>query len=268
EADGVVGSRCLGEIKPGAMPWLHRHVGNPALTWLFNLAHGTGFTDTHGGLRALTREALEKMLPHLKAGGMEFATEMLRVALRLGLRVKEVPITYYPRAEGTVSKLSTFRDGYRHLRYILFGAPTLLLSAPGILLFVLGLLLVLSWSPVGFLPFRHGLRTTLLGVSFVSIGYLLALLGVGAKVLAGWRGGLAEWLFRRVRLMYLAGAVLTLAGAAYLGYLASLWLSGSPLPPPEEDVLFLIALAIGVETLFMAAFLSMARQLQPLPPPE
>ncbi|MEM1927051.1 MAG: glycosyltransferase [Pyrobaculum sp.] len=261
EADVVVGSRFMGKIMPGAMPWLHK-IGNPLLTWLFNLAHGTKFTDTHGGLRAMTREAFEKMRPFLKGGGMEFAVEMLRVALRLGLRVREVPITYYPRAEGTSSKLHTFRDGYRHLKNILLGAPTLLLMAPGVILFILGLFLVLTWSPIGILPFfKHGIRTTLLGVSLVSIGYMLALLGVGLKILAGWRSGLADVLIRNTHVLYLAGGVMALLGLGYLAYLGWQLATGGVLPPMEEDIFFLITAALGVETLFMAAFLSMVRRI-------
>lgn len=112
--DFVNGSRLRGEIKPGAMPWLHRYIGVPLLSGFLNLLFSTSVSDAHCGLRAFTSRAYEKM--DLKSTGMEFASEMIISAGRNHLKIKEVPITYYPR-EGA-SKLNTFRDGWRHLVYI------------------------------------------------------------------------------------------------------------------------------------------------------
>ena len=113
--DLVMGSRFKGEIRPGAMPWLHRYVGNPFLTGMLNLLFKAGVSDAHCGMRAFTREAYEQM--KLKTPGMEFASEMVIKAVQAGLRIAEVPITYYPR-KGE-SKLHSFRDGWRHLRFML-----------------------------------------------------------------------------------------------------------------------------------------------------
>jgi glycosyltransferase involved in cell wall biosynthesis len=130
----VLGSRFQGTILPGAMPWLNRYVGNPVLTGLLNLLFGLHSTDAHSGLRAFTREAYGRM--RLRTTGMEFASEMVINAARARLRVAEVPITYYPRA--SASKLRRWRDGWRHLRFMLLYSPDHLFLIPGALLFLLG----------------------------------------------------------------------------------------------------------------------------------
>lgn len=112
--DYVLGSRFRGTIVPGAMPWTHRYVGNPILTFILNVLYGLKSSDAHSGLRAFTREAYLRM--GLTSPGMEFASELVIKAAQVKLRVAEVPITYYPRA-GT-SKLNALRDGWRHLRFM------------------------------------------------------------------------------------------------------------------------------------------------------
>jgi len=114
-ADLVIGSRLRGRIEPGAMPAFKRHLGNPFLTWLLNALFGVGVTDAHCGMRALTAGALRMM--DLRTTGMEFASEMLVQAKRAGLRIVEVPISYR-RRKGAPSKLSSLRDGWRHVRYM------------------------------------------------------------------------------------------------------------------------------------------------------
>lgn len=116
EADFVIGTRLNGKIEAGAMPWHHRWIGNPFLTWFLNISFNAGVSDAHSGFRAITREALSKM--NLEADGMEFSSEMIIEAVKRGLRIKEVPITYYKRKSNN-SKLSSFSDGWRHLRFML-----------------------------------------------------------------------------------------------------------------------------------------------------
>jgi glycosyltransferase involved in cell wall biosynthesis len=131
----VLGSRFGGTILPGAMPWLHQYIGNPVLTGLLNVMFGLKSSDAHSGLRAFTREAYKRM--RLQTTGMEFASEMVINAARAKLKVAEVPITYYPR-EGE-SKLRSFRDGWRHLRFMMLYSPDHLFVIPGALLLVIGL---------------------------------------------------------------------------------------------------------------------------------
>ncbi|HZS87468.1 MAG TPA: glycosyltransferase family 2 protein [Chloroflexota bacterium] len=112
--DYVLGSRFSGTILPGAMPWTHRYIGNPVLTFILNVLYGLESSDAHSGLRAFTRDAYLRM--GLTSPGMEFASELVIKAAQSRLRVAEVPITYYPRAGA--SKLNALRDGWRHLRFM------------------------------------------------------------------------------------------------------------------------------------------------------
>lgn len=139
----VLGSRFKGEILPGAMPWLHQYIGNPVLTGLLNFMFGLRSSDAHSGLRAFTNDAYRRM--RLKTTGMEFASEMVINAARAKLKVAEVPITYYPR-EGE-SKLRSFRDGWRHLRFMLLYSPDHLFVIPGAFLLIIGLLSMLFLLP-------------------------------------------------------------------------------------------------------------------------
>lgn len=114
-AEFVTGTRLKGKILPGAMPALHRYIGNPALTWVANLLFHIGISDINCGMRSFTKEAYEKM--RAEATGMEFTPEMAIKASINKLRIMEIPIDYYPRA--TPSKLNSFSDGWRDLKYIL-----------------------------------------------------------------------------------------------------------------------------------------------------
>ncbi|MGN1322201.1 MAG: glycosyltransferase family 2 protein [Methanosphaera sp.] len=114
--DFVIGSRFDGTIEDGAMPALHQYIGNPLLTKMLNILFHSDYSDTHCGMRAFTREALDKM--DLKAPGMEFAIEMVIEASEKGLHIKEVPIRYKKRGGGE-AKLSSFNDGWRHVKYML-----------------------------------------------------------------------------------------------------------------------------------------------------
>ena len=115
--DIVLGSRLRGEMERGSMPLLHRYLGTPFLNVLMRLLFGVKVSDSQSGMRGIRREAYRRL--DLKAEGMEFASEMLIKAAVMGMRIGEVPIRYYPREEGSSSKLRTFRDGWRHLRAIM-----------------------------------------------------------------------------------------------------------------------------------------------------
>ena len=128
-AEMVIGDR-MDNIQPGAMPWLHQYVGNPILTGLLNLFFRTGISDAHCGMRALRRDVLPRL--DLRTTGMEFASEMVIRASKEHLRIAEFPIEYHPR--GGESKLSSFRDGWRHLRFLLVHSPNHLFILPGAML--------------------------------------------------------------------------------------------------------------------------------------
>src|SRR6476659_8989576 len=135
-ADLVMGDR-MDNIHPGAMPWLHRYVGNPVLTGILNLFFRTGIKDAHCGMRAVRRDVLPRL--DLRTTGMEFASEMVIRASKADLEVRQFPIEYHPR--GGESKLSSFRDGWRHLRFLLVHSPTHLFILPGAVMAGVGALI-------------------------------------------------------------------------------------------------------------------------------
>ncbi len=175
-ADFVIGNRLKGEMDEGAMPWLHRRIGNPLLTWILNVFFRAGVGDAHCGMRAITREALSR-LP-LKCRGMEFASEMVIEAARRGLRIEEVPVRYHRRIGE--SKLSSFRDGWRHLRLMLLYSPLHLFLIPGMLFAAFGLLLLAYTYVVN--PIR--IHTMILGSLMLILGFQILSFGISAKVYA------------------------------------------------------------------------------------
>jgi glycosyltransferase involved in cell wall biosynthesis len=169
----VMGDR-MDNIEPGAMPWLNRYVGNPLLSGVLNAFFRTGIRDAHCGMRGLRRDVLPRL--DLRTLGMEFASEMVIRASKEDLEIREFPITYRPRS-GT-SKLSAFRDGWRHLRFLLVHSPTHLFLLPGLLAAAFGLavmLMVLTGLNVfGREWFMHtmigGAVALVVGVQVISLG--------------------------------------------------------------------------------------------------
>lgn len=219
--DLVVGNRFQGGILPGAMPALHRYLGNPALSAITRLAFGVRLGDVHCGMRAFTREAFERMRP--EAPGMEFATEMVAAAAREGLRVTEIPTRLYPDGRDRPPHLRTFRDGWRHLRFILTFAPDYLYLLPGALLLAAGLALqaMLVAGPVELAGFHFGIHYLALGAMLSLVGFNVINLGVLAKALMarrypGLRSRIVKFLSRRFTLEggLVAGALLMIAGIA------------------------------------------------------
>ena len=169
----VMGNR-MDNIQPGAMPWLHRYVGNPLLTGLLNLFFRTGVRDAHCGMRALRRDVLDTL--DLRTTGMEFASEMVIRASKQHLEIAEIEIEYHPR--GGDSKLSSFRDGWRHLRFLLVHSPNFLFILPGAVLAAIGTIvsiLVLaqlhifgrSWDVHALIG---GALLTIIGVQVLALG--------------------------------------------------------------------------------------------------
>lgn len=164
--DIVVGSRIKGKILLGAMPWLHRRIGNPALSLILRVLFGSKVADTQSGFRAIRRSAWEKL--GLETAGMEFASEMLIRAAGLKMRVTEVPITYRPRKNGSYSKLRSFSDGWKHLRFMLLFMNGWLFLIPGFLLMLAG---------AGLFLVKHPFFAT----GSVALGYHIIITGVFAK---------------------------------------------------------------------------------------
>jgi glycosyltransferase involved in cell wall biosynthesis len=173
EADFVMGSRLKGDIKKGAMPALHRYIGNPFLTWILNVLFKAGISDAHCGMRAIKKETLNSL--GLKSAGMEFASEMVIEAARKNVKIAEIPINYYPR--GGESKLSSFSDGWRHLRFMMVYRPTPFLLIPSIIVLTMGIIFFM-----GVIIQEYRMHSLILGSLLLIIGYqmLLAWLHFGA----------------------------------------------------------------------------------------
>jgi len=219
--DLVVGNRFKGGILPGAMPWLHRYVGNPVLSAFTRIAFGVRLGDVHCGMRAFTRSAFERM--RTATSGMEFATEMVANAAHSGLRIAEVPTRLYPDKRDRAPHLRSFRDGWRHLRFILTYAPDHLYLAPGIGLLLTGLVLqaLLVAGPVQVAGQNLGIHYLALGAMLSLVGFNVINLGVLAKALMRQRytslqSRMIATLSRHFSLEggLVAGTVLMLAGLA------------------------------------------------------
>lgn len=167
----VMGNRFTGGIAPGAMPWHHRYIGNPVLSFLGKLFFGTRASDFHCGLRGFDRQAILGL--NLRTTGMEFASEMLVKATLGGLPVTEVPTTLSPDGRSRPPHLRSFRDGWRHLRFLLLFSPKWLFLYPGYVLLALGLFLgaLLFRGPVKISPtIELDVHTFLLAAMFILVG--------------------------------------------------------------------------------------------------
>jgi glycosyltransferase involved in cell wall biosynthesis len=258
EADIVLGTRLKGRIMPGAMPWLHRHIGNPLLTFILNRFYGTKVSDAHTGFRAATREALEKL--NLASDGMEFASELLIKAAYAGLRIKEVPITYHPRREGTQSKLRSLRDGWRHLKLLLLLAPKFLYYAPGAAMLLAGAALMLAAVLRANLGFSPGIHSAILGSMLAILGANLVGLGLIAdlhlaKVVGRPTSRITRVLAKvSVEQALALAAALVAAGGAYTLYLFAEWVESGYryLPLRGENALALALIVLGAQAVATA----------------
>jgi glycosyltransferase involved in cell wall biosynthesis len=258
----VLGSRFKGKIHKGAMPWAHRWIGNPVLTFILNVFYGVRVSDAHCGMRAIRRSAVPKL--ELQATGMEFASEMILKASKRKLRVGEIPIDYQPRIGE--SKLNTWRDGWRHLRFMLLHSSTFLFLIPGGALLLLGLaiMLPLATGPVGAFGLTWYIHAMIAGSLATLVGAQIVQLGLFARAYAllylNEHDPLLERAWNRVRLEHglLLGAALVLIGGAVLVAIFAEWASGGfrELGREHEAVFGMTLVALGMQTLFGSFFLS------------
>jgi hypothetical protein len=257
-ADMVVGNRFLGGIPAGAMPWTHRYVGNPVLSFLVRAFFGVRIGDVHCGARAISRAALARL--NLCTVGMEFASEMVVKAAKQGLRIGELPVRYRPRLGD--SKLRTVADGWRHLRFALLYSPLFLFLAPGLALAAAGaatFAAMLATTPTVFgVPMV--VHPVFLAALLVVVGYQLVLFAGFARVYAvnhlGDRDPLIERLYRHLTLerALAAGVLVAAAGAAvYLKVFAGWVASGfGELDAVKVSTLGLTLITVGAQTAFSA----------------
>lgn len=260
-ADMVLGTRLKGDIKPGAMSALHRYIGNPILTWILNKLFATEVSDAHCGMRAITRDALDRL--NLKACGMEFASEMVIEAAQKNLRISEVPITYYPR-KGK-SKLSSFSDGWRHLRFMMLYRPVPFLMVPGVVALIIGLALATVVS----LYEQNRMHSLILGSLLLVIGYQMLLAGLyfaafGVAYGVSSRSSLIKKImsYHSLEKELLLGILLlafglTLGVEVLLGWRASGFGGLYQLYQTQNAMMALILSILGIQTIFSGMFLSL-----------
>jgi glycosyltransferase involved in cell wall biosynthesis len=258
--DLVVGNRFKGGIRPGAMPWHHRYLGNPLLTGLLNLFFRTPIGDAHCGLRGFRKDACQKLA--LATDGMEFASEMVVKAAQYGLKMSEVPIVLHPDGRDRPPHLRSFRDGWRHLRFLLLMSPHWLFLIPAVFLLLLGG----AGAALGGLG-APGWGPPLLAVVCVAASAQALWLWIFAR-LFGRSGGWLEHLTLERGLVL--GTGLVLSGSAVLVWTtlsgnetgtmafdftaANCWVCGAGL------------LLLGAQALFNAFFLEVLRSAVPARP--
>ena len=178
-----MGSRFEGGIAPGAMPWKNRYIGNPVLTGILNLFFDVGIRDAHCGLRAIRREAFLRL--RLSGTGMEFASEMVIKAALLGLPISQAPAKLLPDLRNRAPHLRPWRDGWRHLRYLMMLAPGWLFGLPALVTLMLGLVI---FGKAGFQTFWPGMFPsvgpywTILGTTLLGVSHLLLLMTCASQI--------------------------------------------------------------------------------------
>ena len=267
--DLVMGNRFRGGIGPKAMPPLHKYLGNPVLSYLGRALFNVPIGDFHCGMRAFSKDAYERL--GLRTTGMEFASEMVVKAALLQQKIVEVPTTLKKDGRSRPPHLKTWRDGWRHLRFLLMYSPRWLFLIPGLILMVVGLGLTV-WLLPAERPLGHvnlGVDTLAYAAAAVLLGFQLVFFAIAAKVFAITEGLLPEdesfsrW-FQYVTLEtgLIAGVLLVMAG---IGIAISSVVSWShtgygPLPPVammRHTLPAMLCLMLGTETCFASFFLSL-----------
>ena len=258
-ADLCMGSRFAGGIAPGAMPWKNRWIGNPALTGVLNLFFRSGIEDAHCGIRAITRAAFDAC--GLTASGMEFASEMVIKASLREMRIDQVPATLSPDLRDRAPHLRPWRDGWRHLRYLLMLSPTWVFGVPSALAMLAALLIFavagaheLGWLP-GPGPFGVSWQ---IGAGFLlTTGHFAAIMAVATHfhgVRSGYRRlrpTIARWsaLLTLEMALTIGAGLITLAGTAIAAIVFHWGTHGFVALPSVLPLTMAAAIgAIGVQT--------------------
>lgn len=259
-AELVMGDR-MDNIQPGAMPWLHRYVGNPILSGFLNFLFKTGIRDAHCGMRALRADVLPRL--DLRTTGMEFASEMVIRAGKEQLDIREFPIDYRPR--GGESKLNTWSDGWRHLRFLLVHSPTHLFIWPGAVLAALGTLIALvSASGIELFGRQWQMHTMVGGSLGMIVGVQVLTLGLCAHAYGTYYMGEKDAWFDRMRARFrlehglTIGALIALLGTAIGTVIIVQWADNGFGSLSEERLAVFAAtlVVIGVQTIFSSFLLS------------
>jgi glycosyltransferase involved in cell wall biosynthesis len=274
--DLVMGNRFQGGIQPRAMPPLHRYIGNPILSLISRIAFNVPIGDFHCGMRAFTPTAFRRM--GMNSPGMEFATEMVANSAREGLKIAEIPIKLYPDKRDRPPHLRSFRDGWRHLRFILSHAPDHVFVWPGVAMTLLGIALIttLLHGPRMIGGHYFGIHFVILGAMLSIIGTNVIPMGIMAKMILGFgpsdkSGIIRDWLSRPHLLegALVAGGSTLACGLTVDFLLLARWLGTNV---GMEDTIHTAiaastAVIIGIEVMFSSLLIYLTRdRLKPSQP--
>ena len=290
-ADVCMGSRFKGGIRPGAMPWKNRYIGNPVLTGILNLLFKTGASDAHCGLRALTRASFDRL--RLTGSGMEFASEMVIKAALKGERIVETPVVLHPDLRDRPPHLRPWRDGWRHLRYLFMLSPSWLFGVPAAVMGTASLAILMIASVYAMLRpgqlITFGNYWVVLAAAMVGVSQIAAILALASHLYGVregyrrhtvWSASLARWL--SLETMLLSGIGFVLMGVAILVAVVVSWtdrnfhLTYSVLPPVVGTLLmtlgvqnvlggFILAIVAGNEAKFLNSAPATVETTEPVP---
>jgi glycosyltransferase involved in cell wall biosynthesis len=275
-ADLCMGSRFKGGIRPGAMPWKNRWIGNPVLTGILNLLFHARVSDAHCGLRALTRASFDRL--RLTGAGMEFASEMVIKAALKGEAIAETPVVLHPDLRDRPPHLRPWRDGWRHLRYLFMLSPSWVFAVPAIFGTVTGLsiLAAAGWYVLTDAKMvTFGAYWTILGAALLGVSHMAAVMALAGQLYAQregyrrprpWLARLSSWV--SLETMLATGAASILAGLAVLVWVLASWFArgfgpaSSVFPPVIGALLvtlgvqnalggFLLSIVAGAEAQFL-----------------
>lgn len=264
----VIGNRFLGGISPGAMPFLHQYLGNPVLSWLARLFFKIQIGDFHCGLRAFRTASILSL--NLKSNGMEFASEMIVKASLNGLSISEVPTTLQPDGRSRAPHLRTWRDGWRHLIFLLTASPRWLFLYPGFVLASFGLMggLLTGRGPISIANWQLDLNSylifiglTLVGIQTIFFGILVRIFSVNFGILPPTKS-----VTKFAKIFTLERGILlglsTLFISIIIAFLLFGYWDGSKLIGLDRDAalrisgLIVLTSSVGIQTLFASFFAS------------
>ncbi len=258
----VIGNRFTGEIEKGAMPKLHQFIGNPVLSFILRLFFKTEIRDSHCGMRAIKKSEYEKL--HFRTIGMEFASEMVMKSIKANLKISEIPISYHPRVGE--SKLKSFKDGWRHLRFMLLYSPLYLFLAPGMILFLIGAITmtVLYFTKINLAGIQLLVHPIFVSSLLTIIGYQLIIFAGFAKIYAITHLSASSpklekaFKFLSINNVSLVGLILLISGFIIYVVILNKWIASNFgfLDEIKNAIIGLTLMVLGVQTISSAFMFS------------
>lgn len=260
--DFVIGNRFKGKMDKNSMPTLHRYFGNPVLSFVFKLLFNSPAYDVHCGMRAIKSSKLKEL--NLQTVGMEFASEMVMKAIKQNFKIKELPINYHERKG--FSKMRSFRDGWRHLRFMLLYSPMYLFFLPGVTIFIIGLAFLISFyfGAVNILGFEFIIHPMFVSSLLMIMGYQMIFFALFSKTYAFThlkeKDTFLNKLFKYFNLEkgLVSGAVLIVVSLIIFLVILYRWINNDfgELNEIKNSLLATTLLAIGVQTVFASFMMS------------